>query len=226
MKYSFREWLALDEETQTALGNPTIYEELNQKIKDKKMVELEKMLRSADWWGFMSDDGREYKKWKAEEQKIKALRDLIGDDAEVLYKQYALKAGVVSEGTLTSKAKARPSEYEKHMKKVMKTYGITSIEQLEDDENGNEALKRFWKEVDDTWKGNDELEVNKPKSKNEGLFAEMSNVDGRGTLDYAVRQVGDKSLTASSFCDAGNLYENTPTWQPPSPQRKRGWADK
>ena len=220
MQYSFREFLALDEETQKALGNPPIYEELNQKIKKKKMKELEKMLQSADWWGFMSDDGRAYKKWKAEEEKIKALRDLIGDDAQILYKQYARKAGVM-EQTMTSKAKPRPTDYEKHMIKIMKTYGITHPDELE-----GEAKTRFWKEVDDTWKGNSDVKVNLPKSRNEGLFAEMNNVEGRGTLDYANREVGEKSITASSFCDAGNLYENTPTWQPPSPQRKRGWQDK
>ena len=112
------------------------------------------------------------------------------------------------------------------MMKVMKSWGITHPDQLADEENGNEALKRFWKEVDDTWKGNSDVKVNLPKSRNEGLFAEMNNVEGRGTLDYADRQVGDKSITASSFCDAGNLYENTPTWQAPSPHRKRGWHNK
>ena len=42
------------------------------------------------------------------------------------------------------------------------------------------------------------------------------------------RKVGEKSLTASSFCDAGNLYPEhlIQKWIPPSPQRKRGWADK
>ena len=108
----------------------------------------------------------------------------------------------------------------------MDAWGIKSLDELEDEESGNEALKRFWKEVDDTWKGNSDVKVNLPKSRNEGLFAEMNNVEGRGTLDYADRQVGDKSITASSFCDAGNLYENTPTWQAPSPHRKRGWHNK
>ena len=42
------------------------------------------------------------------------------------------------------------------------------------------------------------------------------------------RKVGEKSLTAGSFCDAGNLYPEhlVPKWTAPSPQRKRGWADK
>ena len=48
MTMSFREFLQLDEETKIALGSRQRHEELNQKIKDKKMVELEKALKSHD----------------------------------------------------------------------------------------------------------------------------------------------------------------------------------
>jgi hypothetical protein len=94
MSISFKEFLELDKETQRQLGN-MVNEELNQSVKKKKMMELEKLLKSAVWWGFMSDDSRAYKKWKEKETKIKALRDLIGSDSEHLYKIYAKKAGVM-----------------------------------------------------------------------------------------------------------------------------------
>jgi|TARA_Y100000294_G_scaffold44953_1_gene41536 hypothetical protein len=94
MKISFKEFCGLTKEEQNYLG-ANLNEDLSGHLKKKKMGELDKLLRVHDWWGFMSDDSRSYKKWKAEEEKIKALRDLVGDDAESLYKQYAKKAGVL-----------------------------------------------------------------------------------------------------------------------------------
>jgi hypothetical protein len=51
----------------------------------------------------------------------------------------------------------------------------------------------------------------------------MDNVSRKGSLDYAIREVGQKSLTAHSFVDTGNLYPEhlVPKWTPPSEHRKR-----
>jgi len=210
MKYSFREFLALDETTQASLGNPEIYEELNQKIKNTKIVELEKMLKSADWWGFMSDDGRVYKKWKSEEEKIKTLRNLIGDDAEILYKSYAKKAGVM-EGFISEALKdSRPSEYERFLYAKMKKWNLNTLDDLED----GEAKKRFWDEMDSEWVGNSDVEINLPES----MFPEMRQVKGRGTIDYGERKTGERSLTASTFSD-GNLFPEA-SWTAPTNNRR------
>ena len=102
MKYTFREFLSLDEEHKIALGSRQMNEELTKKIKDKKMVELEKALKSHDWWYSFSDDGRTYKKGKKESEDIRKLVNLIGDDGMSLYKQYGKKAGVM-EGKMKRK---------------------------------------------------------------------------------------------------------------------------
>ena len=100
----------------------------------------------------------------------------------------------------------------------MKEWKINSLDELE-----GEAKKRFDAECERDWKGNPEVQVNLPES----IFPDMNKVQRQGTLGYGDdRKVGEKSLTAGSFCDAGNLYENQTPWQAPSPQRKRGWADK
>ena len=109
MKISFKEFCGLTKEEQNYLGS-NLNEDLSGNLKKKKMGELDKLLRVHDWWGFMSDDSRSYKKWKAEEEKIKTLRDLIGDDAESLYKQYAKKAGVMEKKNIVSKTKGGINE--------------------------------------------------------------------------------------------------------------------
>ena len=95
MRISFREFLELDKETQIELGNMNMNEELNQSVKKKKMMELEKLLSNFDFWGYMSDDGTFYKKWKQEEKKIHNLVSLLGKDGNSLYKQVAKKNGVM-----------------------------------------------------------------------------------------------------------------------------------
>jgi hypothetical protein len=224
MKYSFREFLELDELTQIALGKTEVNEELNQKLKDKKMMELEKALKSHDWFFSYADDQRSWKKGKKESEDIRKLVDLIGDDGMSLYKQYGKKAGVSFREGVENRKKAftQPNEYEAFLQMKMKEWGIESLDQLQP-----EPLKRFWKECDLEWKGNDEIETNIPEQKS--MFREMDSVVRKG-LGYGDgdRAVGEKSLTAGSFCDAGNLYPQhlVPKWIPPSPQRKRGWQDK
>ena len=94
MKISFREFLQLDEETQRQLGG-TIIEDLSENKKKIEMKKLEKLLKSHDWWWFMSDSRQSYKKGEVEQEKIRRYIDLIGADAIKLYKTYGRKAGVM-----------------------------------------------------------------------------------------------------------------------------------
>ena len=94
MKISFREFLQLDEETQRQLGG-TIIEDLSENKKKTEMKKLEKLLKSHDWWWFMSDSRQSYEKGEVEQEKIRRYIDLIGDDAMKLYKTYGRKAGVM-----------------------------------------------------------------------------------------------------------------------------------
>ena len=94
MKISFREFLQLDEETQRQLGG-TIIEDLSENKKKTEMKKLEKLLKSHDWWWFMSDSRQSYKKGEVEQEKIRRYIDLIGADAMKLYKTYGRKAGVI-----------------------------------------------------------------------------------------------------------------------------------
>ena len=52
-------------------------------------------------------------------------------------------------------------------------------------------------------------------------FTDMQNVEARGTLDYGSRSIGEKSITASSFGDSGDLYPKhiTQHWTAPSKER-------
>lgn len=218
---SFKQFLALPEEIQEQLStfeNAYITEELTSTAHKKKMIELEKALKKKDWWWFMSDSGPDYKKGKSEEDKIKAMRDVLGDDGHALYKQFAIKAGVMNEA---KKDLAPVGEYEAFLQMKMREWEIKSLDELE-----KSLLKKFWAEVDGEWKGNDEVEVNLPEKKS-SIFPEMDKVVRNG-LGYGDgdRAVGEKSK--HGFVDAGNLYPEhlVPKWIPPSPQRKRGWADK
>ncbi len=93
MKLSFKEFLNLDKEEQTRLG--TFNEDLSENKKKIEMKKLEKLLKSHDWWWFMSDSRQSYKKGEVEQEKIRRYIDLIGADAMKLYKTYGRKAGVM-----------------------------------------------------------------------------------------------------------------------------------
>ena len=93
MKLSFKEFLNLDKEEQVRLG--TINEDLSENKKKTEMKKLEKLLKSHDWWWFMSDSRQSYKKGEVEQEKIRRYIDLIGADAMKLYKTYGRKAGVM-----------------------------------------------------------------------------------------------------------------------------------
>ena len=93
MKISFKEFLSFDKEEQTRLG--TFNEDLSGQVKKKKLKELDYLLKNKDWYAHYSDDQRVWKKSQKEDEKIRSLRDLIGDDGHELFKQYAKKAGVM-----------------------------------------------------------------------------------------------------------------------------------
>jgi len=93
MKLSFKQFLNLDKEEQVRLG--TIIEDLSENKKKTEMKKLEKLLKSHDWWWFMSDSRQSYKKGEVEQEKIRRYIDLIGADAMKLYKTYGRKAGVM-----------------------------------------------------------------------------------------------------------------------------------
>ena len=92
MRISFREFLELDKETQRELG--TINEDLSGQIKKKKMVELENLLKSHDWY-FSRGSHISWKKGEEELSKIRRLVDFIGKDGMTLFKTYGKKNGVM-----------------------------------------------------------------------------------------------------------------------------------
>lgn len=93
MKYTFKQFLGLDKDTQSKLGELT--EGLSDNQKKIEMNKLEKLLKSHDWWWFMSDSRQSYKKGAVEQERIRGYIDLIGADAMKLYKTYGRKAGVM-----------------------------------------------------------------------------------------------------------------------------------
>tara|TARA_Y100001936_G_scaffold180992_1_gene178032 strand:- start:312 stop:629 length:318 start_codon:yes stop_codon:yes gene_type:complete len=99
MKYSFREFLKLDEETRKQLGTIGTSEELSNNLKRKKMKELEQKLKSHDYFFVYSDDMRSYKKGQKEQDEINKLINLLGDDGVSLYKQFLKSKGIQEDKT-------------------------------------------------------------------------------------------------------------------------------
>jgi hypothetical protein len=93
MKYTFKKFLELDKETQRQIS--TLTEEMSVSMKKKKMIELETLLKSHDWFYFYSDDSRSYRKGDEEHSKIRRLVDFIGKDGKKLYKSYGKQRGVM-----------------------------------------------------------------------------------------------------------------------------------
>ena len=84
---------------------------------------------------------RSYKKGQKEQDEIRLLVNLLGDDGVSLYKQF-----LKSKGMQEDKTKPRLNPYEKFLQQKMGVWNIKSLDDLEP-----EPLKRFWKEVDDEW---------------------------------------------------------------------------
>ena len=153
------------------------------------------------------------------EQKI---RELVIDIQELgdisgfeMYQKFALKNGIKINYFKEGKESCL-YDYERYYHSKMKKYGIKDIDEL-----CPEDKKKFDDEVDRDWNGGEKVKVNIPENKS--LFPEMNNVCRKGSLDYAIREVGEKSLTADSFGDYGNLYPEhlVPKWTPPTKERMR-----
>ena len=95
MKYTFKKFLELDKETQRQICTLTEEMSVSMKKKKKKMIELETLLESHDWFYFYSDDSRSYRKGDEEHSKIRRLVDFIGKDGMKLYKSYGKERGVM-----------------------------------------------------------------------------------------------------------------------------------
>ena len=187
----------------------------------KYMKELEKLCKKHNWHWQFDTDSKKVKQGQYDEQTIREIvieiKELGSMEGWNLYQKYAAKNGIKI-NYFKEINETGIYDYERYYHSKMKKWGIKSVDQL-----CPEDREKFNDEVDSDWDGENEVKVNLPKMKSEGLFKEMENVDGRGTLDYAIRQVGEKSLTASTFGDSGNLYPEhiVPTWTPPSEHRKR-----
>ena len=213
-----------------------VTEELSGNIKTKKLIELSKKLKEWDYTYIYSDERNAYKKGVAQEKEIISLYKEIGAEGLKMYRDF-LKSKGMKENNLTT---PRLNPWEKFLYKKLKEWGLQSPEDL--DALEPEPRKRFNDELDKAWASSKDnkkdvvvnesvKKSNPPRTLSEAIrqvtdgsgFSEMQNVEGRGTLDYAVRQVGDKSLTASSFGDSGNLYPEhlVSKFIPPSKDRMR-----
>jgi hypothetical protein len=183
------------------------------------MKELEKLCKKHNWhWMYEKDDSK-FKHGQFMEQKIrelvieiKEMGDIAGFD---LYQKYAAKNGIKINYFKESNERGIYN-YERYYHSKMRKWGIQNVDEL-----CPEDKKKFDAEVDKDWNGGEKVKVNMPEQKS--LFPEMQSVVRQGSLDYAIRQVGEKSLTAGSFCDAGNLYPEhlVQQWQPPTKERLR-----
>jgi hypothetical protein len=212
MKYTFREFLQLDEETKTSLGTIQVNEDLSNNQKEKKMKTLEQKLKTFDWWWTMSSDMRSYKKGQKEQDVIRSLVDELGDDGKSLYRQYGQKNGVTFRESVEKKEPGI-DEYEKFVLSQMKKYGIKSLKELDKD-----TVKKFWNEIDRKWKGENEVEVNIPEKKS--MFPEQNVSTKNIQLGYGEERPVD-GRSKHGFVDTGNLYYNQPQWTPPSKERKK-----
>lgn len=89
--------------------------------------------------------------------------------------------------------------------------------------DGDELFYQYGKKQNYTEAKGKENEFNHQAKKREkkSMFEDMNVNEKDISLGYSNRQVGEKSITASSFCDGGNLSENLPSWTAPSESTKR-----
>ena len=180
----------------------------------KYMKELEKLCKKHNWhWQFDTD----IKKVKQGQYDEQAIREIVIEIKELgsmegwnLYQKYAAKNGIKI-NYFKEINETGIYDYERYYHSKMKKWGIKSVDQL-----CPEDREKFNAEVDNDWNGGEKVKVNMPEGK---MFNEMKNVEGRGTLDYAIRQVGEKSLTAHSFAN-GDLYSNCTKWTAPTNNRR------
>ena len=154
-------------------------EDVSGAAKKKKLKELEKLLKTHDWYFPYADDGRSYRKGRDEQDKIRKLADSIGEEGWKAYEDFARKVGVM-EGY----QKRKKVSLEKNIENVRERY-----------------------------------DVNSP------MFPEMQNVERNISLGVDVNDKGHV-LPKGGHHFADTPFDTTTPWQPPSPQRKRGWQDK
>ena len=187
----------------------------------KYMKELEKLCKKHNWhWMYEKDDSK-FKHGQFVEQKIRELvieiKELGSIEGFDLYQKFAAKNGIKINYFKEVK-ETGIYDYERYYHSKLQKWRIKSVDQL-----CPEDKKKFDDEVDRDWNGGEKVKVNMPEDKYALQIPEMNSVVRQGSLDYAIRQVGEKSLTAGSFCDAGNLYPEhlMPKWQPPTKERMR-----
>jgi len=90
---SFKEFLEHGEPEHLCKSHIYV-EDLSGSQKRTKMKELERLLKSHDWWYSMSDDGRAWDRGRKQADDIHKLINDIGDDGKKLYKKHGKKAGV------------------------------------------------------------------------------------------------------------------------------------
>ena len=187
----------------------------------KYMKELEKLCKKHNWhWMYEKDDSK-FKHGQFVEQKIRELvieiKELGSIEGFDLYQKFAAKNGIKINYFKEVK-ETGIYDYERYYHSKLQKWRIKSVDQL-----CPEDKKKFDDEVDRDWNGGEKVKVNMPEDKYALQIPEMNSVVRQGSLDYAIRQVGQKSLTAGSFCDAGNLYPEhlVQQWQPPTKERLR-----
>lgn len=187
----------------------------------KYMKELEKLCKKHNWhWMYEKDDSK-FKHGQFMEQKIRELvieiKELGSIEGFDLYQKFAAKNGIKINYFKEVK-ETGIYDYERYYHSKLQKWRIKSVDQL-----CPEDKKKFDDEVDRDWNGGEKVKVNMPEDKYALQIPEMNSVVRQGSLDYAIRQVGEKSLTAGSFGDYGNLYPEhlTPKWQPPTKERMR-----
>ena len=116
---SFKEFLEHGEPEHLCKSHIYV-EDLSGNQKRTKMKELERLLKSHDWWYSMSDDGRAWDRGRKQADDIHKLINDIGDDGKKLYKKYSKKYESVDETRtfFPPTPKRLPTE-EKHLKKTI-----------------------------------------------------------------------------------------------------------
>jgi len=202
------------------------------------MKDLDKLCRKHNWEWQYEEDETSFRKGRKEEQEIRELvveiKELGSIEGFDLYTKYAARNGIKIKYFLESRPSEletiedlsqfpvneikikyflealkdpRPSAYEKHLYKKMKEWGIKDLDELE-----GEAKVRFHAELD--------ADAPDPVEESKSIFPEQNVSSKNIQLGYGEeRPVGGKSN--HGFCDPGNLYDNTTTWQPPSNERKK-----
>jgi hypothetical protein len=214
MRYSFREFLRLDEETKTRLGTLELNEDISGKQKNK-LKDLEKKLKEWDYTYVYSDERNAYKKGVAQEKEIIKLYKEIGAEGLKMYRDFLKSKGMKE--CFENNTTPRLNPYEKFIQKKMDSWGIKSLDELQP-----EPYKRFWNEIDDEWekknKKNSDVKFNLPEQKS--IFPEQNASQRNMQLGYGEQRPVD-GRSKHGFVDAGDLYYNQPQYVPPSKERKK-----